>query len=271
MTTKENVSQSPEKAWTYPVIFAHRGAGCMAPENTLAAMKLGYELGFQAVEFDVMLTADGIPILMHDTQLGRTVEGQGSIAAIPFQELKHRDAGVWFKREEGSPFGGERIPMLADILAFCRQKSIVINVEIKPVKGFEHYTGSVVAQCVAQFCTLYPSTPLPLFSSFSLEALEAAQKAAPQLPRGILFDQLPDTWCDHARRLECISIHCNHRYLQKSQAHAIKREGYRLFCYTVDELERADELIEWKVDSFCTDRLDIFAAYQKRWTKATLT
>ncbi|MES2207655.1 MAG: glycerophosphodiester phosphodiesterase [Pseudomonadota bacterium] len=259
------VRQSSEHAWPYPVIFAHRGAGVLAPENTLAAMQIGYELGFKAVEFDTMLTQDAIAILMHDPQLGRTISGQGSIANFSLQQLKNYDAGAWFKRDESSPFIGERIPTLAEVLLFCYQKNIMMNVEIKPVEGFECATGKSVAESVAQFCAAHPSLqPLPLFSSFSLEALEAAYEVAPQLPRGILFSRLPDAWQYHAERLECLSIHCNHQHLTKAQAKAIKGQGYRLFCYTVNDLDRAKELIDWQVDSFCTDRLDIFSEFSSK-------
>ena len=61
--------------WPYPKIVAHRGGGKLAPENTLAAVRCGLSHGFHAVEFDVMLSKDGIPMLMHDPHFGRTVAG----------------------------------------------------------------------------------------------------------------------------------------------------------------------------------------------------
>ena len=73
--------------WPYPKVLAHRGGGRLAPENTLAAIRCGYEHGFRAVEFDVMLPADGVPILMHDDTLGRTVAGSGSVAELGSVEL----------------------------------------------------------------------------------------------------------------------------------------------------------------------------------------
>ena len=66
--------------WPYPKIVAHRGAGKLAPENTLAAMQCGRNMAFRAVEFDVMLSKDGVPVLMHDPEFGRTVAGKGAVA-----------------------------------------------------------------------------------------------------------------------------------------------------------------------------------------------
>ena len=90
--------------WPYPRIVAHRGAGILAPENTLAAMRCGHARGYRGVEFDVMLSQDGVPILMHDPELGRTVKGSGSVADYGAAQLMRMDAGSWF----GTAFADER-------------------------------------------------------------------------------------------------------------------------------------------------------------------
>src|SRR3546814_5082375 len=94
--------------WPYPKMIAHRGGGNQAPENTLAAMRCGLEHGFAGVEFDVMLAQDGVPIVMHDPQLGRTVAGSGSVADYPSAELMRMDAGAWFDAR----YAGEKVPSL---------------------------------------------------------------------------------------------------------------------------------------------------------------
>ena len=63
--------------WPYPRILAHRGGGTLAPENTYAGLRCGMAAGFRAIEFDVMLARDGVPVVMHDPGLGRTVRGSG--------------------------------------------------------------------------------------------------------------------------------------------------------------------------------------------------
>ncbi|RCS58465.1 glycerophosphodiester phosphodiesterase [Parvibium lacunae] len=246
------------QSWPYPVVLAHRGAGTLAPENTLAAMRTGYALGYRAVEYDAMLTADAVPILMHDPFLGRTVAGQGCVADFPWAILQGRDAGAW----KAAEFAGEPIPTLVDVIAYCQQQGIWMNVEIKPVPGYETQTGKVVAQTVAKAVAGHDTLALPLLSSFSSLALSAAQQAAPHLPRGALFDVIPANWQQQLETMECVALHCNHKFLTPHLAKAIKAAGYWLFCYTVNRPARAREIQGWGVDAFCTDRLDLFQDYR---------
>lgn len=128
--------------WPYPKMIAHRGGGKLAPENTIAALRCGLAHGFSGVEFDVMLAKDGVPIVMHDPQLGRTVTGSGSVADYTAAELMQMDAGAWFDQA----YAGEKVPSFEQVVAFCRANAIWMNIEIKPVPGFEEATGRVVAQ-----------------------------------------------------------------------------------------------------------------------------
>ena len=109
--TIENASASSDD-WSDFRIIAHRGASAAAPENTLAAIARAADLGARSVELDVMLSADGVPVIIHDTDLARTTNGTGPVAALAFEQLARLDAGSWF----GAAFAGERIPSLADAI-----------------------------------------------------------------------------------------------------------------------------------------------------------
>lgn len=239
--------------WNYPKVLAHRGGGSLAPENTLAALRCGLEHGFRAVEFDVMLTQDEVPVLMHDPELGRTVAGRGQISQLDADELTSMDAGRWF----GAAFEGETVPTFVAVLEFCQQQGIWMNIEIKPAPGHEVRTGQIVAEVTRRKFASRPKSEWPLLSSFSHEALLAAQKAAPDLPRGILLDELGTDWMRLARSVQASAVHTNQRYLTTQLAQEIKRAGFGLFCYTVNEPKRASQLLEWGVDAFCTDRIDL--------------
>ncbi|MQR01187.1 glycerophosphodiester phosphodiesterase [Glaciimonas soli] len=260
--------------WPYPKFVAHRGGGILAPENTLAGLRCGWSYGYHAVEFDVMLSSDGVPMLMHDPILGRTVRGVGKINEYTAAQLKAMDAGAWF----GAEFVGEPICTYQQAMEFCRQHGIWMNVEIKPVEGFEIETGHVVAQETLAFfsaeiaahierpdATTFAN--LPLFSSFSIDALRAAQVAAAAIPRGYLVDDIADEgWSNLKPKLEeldAITLHTNHKHLSPAQVDAIKQAGYGLFCYTVNTLERGSEIQRWGVDGFCTDRIDLFKENNK--------
>src|SRR5689334_5039736 len=101
----------------YPAtVLAHRGGGTLAPENTLAGLREGMARGFAAIEFDVMLARDGVPVVMHDPFLGRTVAGSGNVFDYDALELAAMDAGNWF----GGRFAGERVPLFVEFAQFCK-------------------------------------------------------------------------------------------------------------------------------------------------------
>lgn len=243
--------------WTYPGVLAHRGGGSLAPENTLAAFRCGLAHGYRAVEFDVMLSADEVPILMHDPEFGRTVAGHGQVAQTLSGQLLAMDAGSWF----GARFAGETVPSLAQVLAFCSEHHIWMNVEIKPAPGCEARTGHWVARQCAAWFENRPKEQWPLLSSFSEIALAAAQTTAPQMARALLVDNVyglgqPD-WLARVETLGAVALHTNQKHTTPALVRAVHQAGLGMFCYTVNTLERAQQLMEWGVDGFCTDRLDL--------------
>jgi len=244
--------------WPYPRILAHRGGGTLAPENTLAALRCGLAYGYRAVEFDVMLASDGVPVVVHDPELGRTVAGSGHVSDYTADELGGMEAGAWF----GPEFAGEGVPTFAAVAAYCKAQRIWMNIEIKPAPGFEVQTGTLVARATRDYFAqeIAAGELLPLLSSFSIAALQAARQAAPELARGWLVEQISDGWARTAKELGVVALHCNHQRLTRALAQEVKGEGLGLFCYTVNSPERASELLAWGVDGFCTDRIDLIKA-----------
>jgi glycerophosphoryl diester phosphodiesterase len=245
--------------WPYPTILAHRGGGTLAPENTLAGVRRGMRAGFRAIEYDVMLARDGVPVVMHDPFLGRTVPGSGHVYDYDAAELAAMDAGGWL----AAAFEGEPVPLFVEFAQFCKAHGVWMNIELKPAPGYESETGRVVARvAAAMFADDIAAGRLaraPLLSSFSQLALEAARDAAPQLPRACLMSELPPDWERRAREVGAVAIHVNHRHLTQRLALDVKAAGFGLFCYTVNDPARARELLGWGVDAFCTDRIDLIA------------
>ncbi|MDN0081859.1 glycerophosphodiester phosphodiesterase [Crenobacter sp. SG2305] len=241
-------------SWSFPRLIAHRGGGRLAPENTLAGMRCAVEHGYRAVEFDVKLSADDHPYLLHDDDLDRTTDGHGPARPKTWAELARLDAGSWLSAR----FAGELLPDLATIAAYCREQGLWANVEIKPCLGREEETGALVSAAVA---TLWAGgEEKVLLSSFSETALAAAQRAAPHLARGMLFEVLPQDWAAIAARLGCASVHVDGERLNAEQATAIRSSGYRLLVYTVNNTTAAERLFEWGVDGVITDALPELAA-----------
>lgn len=236
--------------WPYPHIVAHRGGGKLAPENTLAAIDVGAGFGHTMIEFDAKLSQDGQIFLLHDDTLERTSNGWGVAGDLPWDKLLNVDAGSWFSRE----FRGEPLPLLSQVAERCKQHGMMANIEIKPTTGTERETGKAVALAARE---LWPGQTAPLLSSFAIEALEAAQIAAPELPRGLLLDAWRDDWHELTARLGCVSIHLNHKLLDEVRVIALKAAGLHILVYTVNDPQRAQTLLRWGVDVICTDRIDI--------------
>lgn len=234
--------------WTYPKFIAHRGGGTLAPENTLAGLRCALAYGFTAVEFDVMGVAGDDLVLMHDTQLGRTVLGNGPVARLSAAELGRMDAGSWL----GERWRGEPVPTFAEAAAFCVDHRLWMNAEIKPVPGLEADTGRRVAQA----CRALPVGSV-LLSSFSVEALVAAREAAPTVPRALLVGAVPNDWKDRLQLLGAVALHVAADRLSPRQAGAIKAAGFGLMAYTVNQPERVRALFAIGTDAVCTDRLDL--------------
>jgi glycerophosphoryl diester phosphodiesterase len=243
-------------AYRYPCrIIAHRAGGTLAPENTLAAIREGHARGYHGVEFDVMLARGDVPVLMHDDTLERTTNGHGGVAEQDAASLGRLDAGAWFAPR----FAGEPVPLLAAAARLCRELQLFANVEIKPYAPggitVARTTGHITALAVREF---WHDTAPPLLSSFAPDALAAAREAAPELPRALLFDAVPENWQAQLRGLDCVALHCNSKKLDAATARAVKDAGYGLMCWTVNRLEEADLIFGWGVDALCTDRLDLF-------------
>ncbi|MFC0225997.1 glycerophosphodiester phosphodiesterase [Serratia aquatilis] len=240
-------------AWPYPHIVAHRGGGSLAPENTLAAIDVGARHGHTMIEFDAKLTQDGQIFLLHDDTLDRTSNGWGVAGKLPWDKLVQLDAGNWYS----AAFKGERLPLLSEVAERCKRHGMMANIEIKPTTGSDEETGRVVAMAAR---LLWEGQTDPLLSSFSVEALAAAQQAVPELPRGLLLDEWDDNWREQTERLGCVSIHLNHNTLTAERVALLKGAGLRILVYTVNSPERARLLLNWGVDSICTDRIDLIGA-----------
>ncbi|MFJ5855068.1 glycerophosphodiester phosphodiesterase [Enterobacter cancerogenus] len=235
--------------WPYPHIVAHRGGGKLAPENTLAAIDTGARFGHTMIEFDAKLSKDGEIFLLHDDNLERTSNGWGVAGDLPWQDLLKVDAGSWFS----SDFRGEPLPRLADVADRCRTHRMMANIEIKPTTGTGPLTGKAIALAARE---LWEGMTAPLLSSFDIDALEAAQTAVPELPRGLLLDTWRNDWRELTTRLGCVSIHLNHRLLNEARVRELKQAGLHILVYTVNTAQRAAELLRWGVDSICTDAID---------------
>jgi glycerophosphoryl diester phosphodiesterase len=243
--------------WPYPRWVAHRGAGKLAPENTLAAFRLGARYGYRMFECDVKLSADEVPFLLHDASLERTTNGQGIAGQLSWAELSRLDAGSWHSRA----YAGEPIASLEAVARYCLGNGFALNIEIKPTPGAESLTGALVADATARLWANAPAGAMaPLLTSFSPDALEAAQTAQPLLPRGLLLEQLWTGWLETALRLGCVAVVCNQALWDESSVRQARSAGLRMLSYTVNDEWAAERLLALGTNAIITDRVDLFSA-----------
>jgi glycerophosphoryl diester phosphodiesterase len=240
-------------AWPYPRWIAHRGAGKLAPENTLAAFRVGASHGYRAFECDVKLSADGVPFLLHDETLQRTTNGHGLAARLSWSELSRFDAGSW----HGRGFAGEPLPSLETISRYCLGNGFSLNIEIKPTPGSEEQTGRIVAERAAVLWrgAAHP----PLLSSFQPASLAAAMLAAPALPRALLLDALHPGWLPLARTLGCAAVVTAYSLIDVDVLTQIHDAGLRALVYTVNDPAEAQRLALLAIDGIITDAVDRFS------------
>ena len=240
-------------AWPMPFWIAHRGAGKLAPENTLAAFREGARHGYRAFECDAKLSADGIPFLLHDATLNRTTPGRGVAGERSWAELSRIDAGAWHSRA----YAGEPIPSLDALARYCIGNRFALNIEIKPTPGQERVTGQVLGREVLRLWA--DSDTLPLFSSFQPEALAGARETAPAVPRGLLLDKLSEGWLEQALTLQCRAVITNYALMNQALVEQLHAAGLKALVYTVNDSASAQWLIGNGVDGIITDAVDRFS------------
>jgi len=232
-----------------PLVIAHRGASMYAPENTLAAFELAIEMGADAIELDTMLTADGIPIVIHDHSLDRTTDGIGSVSSKTVAELKLLDAGSAFDIR----FAGERIPTLEEVFSAVGKK-IMINVELKNYVSPFDRLPEIVADLVREKCL----TDRILLSSFNPIALLKAKRASSEIRRAALIGTGPKFVSGFIKTFtDYYALHQEVSLVSKGNIITQHAAGHKVNVWTVNEESVMMELLSMGVDGLITDAPDI--------------
>jgi glycerophosphoryl diester phosphodiesterase len=231
--------------------IAHRGASTAAPANTLPAFEKAVELGADGVEFDVQLSADGVPVIIHDFAVDATTDGRGRVADMTLAQLRQLDAGSTFD----PAFAGERIPTLEEVLEAVGGR-LILNIELKTTSlrdnGLEQ---TVVAQVERH--GLRDSVLLSSFNPFSLRR---AKRIAPHIPVGLLYSPdlpLPLRRAWLAPMVAHEARHPDHTMVNARYLAWARRRGYRVNTWTVNDPEEMHRLIGLGVDGIITDVPDV--------------
>lgn len=241
-------------------LFAHRGMSSLAPENTLAAFALTKEHGIKWLECDVDILADDTIVISHDDTLERCTNSSGSLYDLTQADLATIDAGSWFNDQ----YRGETIPTFDAFIELVNRLELNINVEIKSCSAGWDKTLKLIDGIIAGLQKLNPEREV-IVSSFNHIALYEFKKRLPSVPTACLFvhENLWDDWESILQACEADYIHPEDKGLTKAMVQTFKSKGYKINVYTVNSLDRANQLFSWGVDGIFTDVAQQFPAQYK--------
>ena len=233
---------------TYPLIIGHRGASAVAPENTLASFRRAIEAGADGIEFDVQLSRDGVPVIIHDDTLRRTGLRPERVVELSAQELQNVDAGSWFSST--GEYRGEKIPTLQQLLEDFSDTKALLYLELK-------CNASEIPEIVSATADLlerYSIGDRTVVECFDLPAIEAMKQRAPDIKTAALFEPRFSNPSNLLSRQSLVAravasgadeIALHHRLANKRTVEAARHAGLRTVVWTVDDpqwLSRGREL-----------------------------
>jgi glycerophosphoryl diester phosphodiesterase len=234
-----------------PLVIAHRGASAVAPQNTLAAFRRALELGADGVELDVHLSADGVPVVMHNFEVDELTDGAGKVTDKTLAELKELDAGSKFAPQ----FAGERIPTLAEVFEALDGK-LLVNVELKDISS----SGVGLEAPVVEVVRKYGMEKKVLFSSFNPFTLRRIRPHARDIPSGLLVAhdlpaQLRRAWLGPFTPHE--ARHPDAEMTDERLVRWCRARKLRVNVWTVNDPAEMQRLIALGVDGIITDVPDV--------------
>jgi glycerophosphoryl diester phosphodiesterase len=212
-------------------IYAHRGASIEQPENTLAAFRRAIEIGAPGIELDVHLSADGVPVVIHDETVDRTTNGTGKVSDLTVAELQRLDAG-----------NGERIPTFRETLDVIAGHS-KLDIEVK---------ASDAAAAVLAEIANYPQLEW-LISSFRWESLEFVREQDPSAELWVLAYAATNDAIAMARKLGASALNLHYKSVNKVQIDLLKPDGIDVGVWTVNDVAEAERLRDIGVIAICSD------------------
>lgn len=231
-----------------PYVTAHRGDSATTPENTIRAFRAAVANGADLLETDVRLTADRIPVLLHDTTVDRTTDGSGLIAELTFAEVRALDAGSW----HGPEFAGTRVPTFDELLRFLAREADGVRalIELKgswDVDETQLLVDSVRARGLGHRIA---------FASFSENSLLALRESGPEFARALLLSEFPESPVDAAARVGAIAVMTRLESVQQRPevVDELRSAGLSLLIYTLNDETHWDTAYRLGVDGIITDR-----------------
>ena len=237
-----------------PLIIGHRGASAVAPENTLAAFREAIAVGADGVEFDVRLTRDCVPVVIHDGDLRRTGGLSQRIAEMTWSEVARVDVGSWFSRS----FANETVPSLAELFTFFESNNSTLYLEMKCESAAEY---EPLARACCELIAQRGLKERVVVECFQLPALRIVREVDSDIKTVALFEPSisnPSVLSDQsiinrATNVGAVALALHHRLARKGLVQKAKAAGMHVAVWTVDDpawIERARTL---NIDALITN------------------
>jgi len=223
-----------------PIVVSHAACAGHAPENTLAGLRLALHMGVDAIEIDVHLSADGVPVLMHDDSVDRTTDGRGPVASLTLTELRELDAGA---RAPFETFRSEKIPTLAQALELTCGRALLV-IEIKP---------SDIEEPVLEVVRRAEALDWAMVWSFHPGVVAEVRRREPRLPAGLLTLSLSDAIAQQALELGAQATSVFYQNLSEERVRLAHRKALAVHAWTADQPPEMRRLVAAGVDGIVTN------------------
>ncbi|NFF79923.1 glycerophosphodiester phosphodiesterase [Clostridium botulinum] len=239
---------------TLTEVSAHRGASINYPENTMKAFEMAVEQNADWIELDVQVTSDGIPVIMHDSNLYRITGVNKNIWEVTYNDIKDLDCSSWFSSE----FAGERISTLGEVLDFAKKEHIKLNIELKPT-GYEKDFEKIVIDIINQ--KNYKNSCVVTSQEYgTLERIkEYDQEIKTIYVMSIALGDITEL-------TEADGFSVEASFITPRLVSMVHNSGKKIFAWTVNTRENMDKMIEMNVDNIVTDNIALAkaAVYESR-------
>ena len=236
------------------VVIGHRGASAYYPENTMAAFMAAYDMGAEMVELDILLSKDGVPVVIHDETLDRTTNGTGLVSEFTLEELKKLDAGMWF----GEEHQGEPIPTLEEVIQFAKGK-IALNIEIK-TEAVSDEAQNGIEEKALQLVNKYEIRDYVLFSSFDYRAIANLRELDADISTALLYEKKQSAGRSPSELVNdynANAFNCSRRQFTRKRSREARKHDIPVFIYTVNKERQMKKVINRGASGIFSDKPDV--------------
>ncbi|RFA37181.1 glycerophosphodiester phosphodiesterase [Virgibacillus dokdonensis] len=237
-----------------PTLYAHRGASYYAPENTMPAFELAYQMQADGIETDVQLTKDQVPVLIHDENVKRTTNSSGYIKDYTYHELCQLDAGSWFSPN----YAHTPIPTLEDFLTWAKHKPLYLNIELKNNKVAYHHIEAIVYE----YISAYQLTNRTTISTFNPNSVVKLLNYRKNIEIALLTSRRYRYPIHVAKELGASALHLKYKLITPKIVASAYEQNVKLRLYTVNRPAHIIRSIQYGVDGMFTDVPDLAFYYR---------